>query len=123
MKGNIVISYSGKDFEISSDLLMLCNVFFENLILNSYDAGATKCEVNISCDESRVVFIYQDNGSGIDRQHIEKVFLPFYTTKASGNGLGMSMCEKMVTALGGSISIDSEVSNGAKFIVKIKDMA
>jgi len=121
MKGNIAISYSGDDFKFISDPLMLSNIF-ENLILNSYEAGATSCSLELGKTKDIVELTFIDNGAGINEEHTEKIFHPFYTTKSSGTGLGMSMCEKMITALGGSIRLDTGSSKGAKFLITIKDI-
>jgi signal transduction histidine kinase len=117
----IRLEFTGEDFTFVSDHLMLFNIL-ENLLNNSYEAGSTVCRIEFSKDEEIVKIIFSDNGMGIPEKNMDKVFHPFYTTKKSGTGLGMSMCEKMASALGGSIALDREVDKGAQFIIKVKDL-
>jgi PAS domain S-box-containing protein len=68
---------------------------------------------------SKVLLRVVDNGIGIPREHLEKVFDPFFTTKPAGSGvgLGLSLCQRMVLAIGGKIKIDSEVGKGSTVTV------
>ncbi len=59
----------------------------------------------------------QDNGPGIDAETQRKVFDPFYTTKASGTGLGLALSKKVVDAHGGSLELESSPSNGTEFVL------
>ena len=51
-----------------------------------------------------------DNGAGIDADLIDQVFVPFYTTKREGSGIGLSLCRQIVTAHGGDIALESDES-------------
>jgi signal transduction histidine kinase len=53
-----------------------------------------------------------DNGVGIEPEHREKIFLPFYTTKPTGTGLGMAIVKKIMDLHGGEIDIDSVPGRG-----------
>lgn len=121
MRGGVNLNFKGEDIIFRSDPLLLYNIF-ENLISNSYEAGATECSIVFIHSGENIDIVFTDNGSGIDESSLEKIFHPFYTTKSSGVGLGMSMCEKMVTALGGKITVDADVAQGAKFDITIKDI-
>jgi signal transduction histidine kinase len=121
IKGIITLIFSGDDYEFSSDEMLIFNTLV-NLINNSYEAGATKIEITFYKIENQVTITFHDNGTGIPDGIIDKIFRPFYTTKKSGTGLGMSMCEKMISALDGSIAVDTDCDKGAKFIIKLKDM-
>lgn len=121
MKGSLTVEFRGDDFEFVSDPIMIFNII-ENLLRNSYEAGATRCVIEFSKAADEVTLIFEDNGSGIPEQYRDKIFRPFFTTKKSGTGLGMSMCEKMASALGGWIALDGNSGKVAKFIIKIKDM-
>lgn len=61
----------------------------------------------------------QDTGPGIPTEHLERIFDPFWTTKApgEGTGLGLSLVHDIVTAHGGTIRVDSEPGHGARFTV------
>jgi nitrogen-specific signal transduction histidine kinase/CheY-like chemotaxis protein len=63
----------------------------------------------------------RDTGHGIRRDALGRIFDPFYTTKAigEGTGLGLSICHGIVTALGGTIAVESEVGSGTVFRVAL----
>ncbi len=58
-----------------------------------------------------------DNGSGIPAEALSKIFVPFYTTKANGTGLGLAVVQKIVVQHGGSIEARNQSPGGAEFIV------
>ncbi|MGE0615657.1 MAG: PAS domain-containing sensor histidine kinase [Bacteriovoracia bacterium] len=65
----------------------------------------------------RVILSVEDNGPGIKREHLEKLFIPFFTTSPSGTGLGLSICQKIVEAHSGRIEVMSEEGQYARFVV------
>ncbi|WP_022851112.1 sensor histidine kinase [Limisalsivibrio acetivorans] len=115
----ISILYYGNDFEFKTDELKLFSVL-ENLIYNSKEADATSVKIHFEQAPNSTIISYIDNGVGIQKNIADKVFLPFFTTKKSGTGLGMSMCEKILFALNGTISIDTSYTEGAKFTIILK---
>jgi signal transduction histidine kinase len=58
-----------------------------------------------------------DRGSGIDPKHLENIFNPFFTTKSSGVGLGLSIVSKIVDDHGGQITVESTPGEGSVFHV------
>jgi len=86
-----------------------------NLIKNAYESGATKVEVSASDSVIRV----KDNGSGMSPDILEHAFIPFFTTKPSGTGIGLSLCRQIILKHGGSITIDSEEGRGTTFTIKL----
>ena len=56
-----------------------------------------------------------DSGPGIDPEHIESVFDAFYTTKADGVGMGLSICRSIIAAHGGRLWVDANEPRGAAF--------
>ncbi len=60
-----------------------------------------------------------DRGAGIARDHIEKVWNPFFTTKPSGTGLGLPICQRIVTEHRGRISITSDEGKGTEVLVEL----
>jgi len=63
---------------------------------------------------SNVSFTVMDNGCGIDRDTLNRVFEAFFTTKSKGTGLGLSLCYSIVTGHGGTIEIDSTAGMGTR---------
>jgi signal transduction histidine kinase len=72
----------------------------------------------ISTEQSRtnsVLVAVRDSGPGIDPEHIERVFDAFYTTKADGVGMGLSICRSIIDAHGGRLWADANEPRGAAF--------
>jgi signal transduction histidine kinase len=94
-----------------------------NLIMNSLMHGFNGLEhraidIDITCKEGQVIFVYQDNGHGMDQQQSEKIFDPFFTTMRGkgGTGLGMSIVFNLVTqTLKGNMKLETEVGQGVIF--------
>lgn len=94
---------------------------FLNIILNSFDAMPKGGELIITSkhEDGQVKIAFQDNGSGIDKESIERVFEPFFTTKdvGEGVGLGLSVSYGIIKNLGGQIMVESEVERGTTFLI------
>lgn len=60
-----------------------------------------------------------DNGSGILPEVLDKIFIPFFTTKPTGSGIGLSLCKQIVTLHGGNLRVTSEVGKGSCFTLKL----
>jgi signal transduction histidine kinase len=63
-------------------------------------------------EEAGVRVTIMDNGSGIPKERLPRVFEPFYTSKARGSGLGLAITHKLITAHRGSVTIESEPGKG-----------
>lgn len=90
-----------------------------NIVLNAYDAmpgGGTLAVESALCDGSVAVTI-SDTGCGIDEKAIEKVFKPFFTTKAKGTGLGLAIIKGIVERHGGGINIKSKEGCGTSVTI------
>lgn len=95
-----------------------------NLIVNSMEAiGHQDGQISVATarrSDGRAVITIRDNGSGIPKDKMEKIFLPFFTTKgSSGTGLGLPMCKKCIEDMGGRIQCESEENVGTTFILDI----
>ncbi|MEM3434131.1 MAG: CHASE4 domain-containing protein [Candidatus Methanomethyliaceae archaeon] len=92
-----------------------------NLILNAIQAMPNGGTLKISAGfEGDCFFIkISDTGPGIPKEILDKLFTPFFTTKAKGMGLGLTASKKLVEAHGGVISVESEVGKGTTFTIKI----
>jgi PAS domain S-box-containing protein len=93
-----------------------------NLILNAVEAmGSVQegpRELSISTEQTQangVLVAVRDTGPGIDGKHIERVFQPFFTTKSSGVGMGLSICRSIIDAHGGRLWADENAPRGAVF--------
>jgi PAS domain S-box-containing protein len=99
---------------------------FVNLLVNAAqaipegDPGAHVIRLSAArSTEGGVAISVQDSGAGIAPAHLARVFDPFFTTKpvGLGTGLGLWVCQNIVTALGGSLSVESELGRGTTFRV------
>ncbi|SEM48512.1 Histidine kinase-, DNA gyrase B-, and HSP90-like ATPase [Stigmatella aurantiaca] len=91
---------------------------FLNLLLNARDAMPQGGTVYLrgSASRSRVVITVEDEGTGIAEAHLDKLFLPFFTTKGNkGTGLGLSMAYGVVSRAGGTLTAGNRPEGGAVF--------
>src|SRR5262245_21569950 len=92
---------------------------FRNLLENSITATPDPVKIEINCSEARdpgqdsLRVIVRDNGPGLSAEQRQKIFLPFYTTKSRGTGLGMAIAKRIVEAHGGSIGVCENNGHGA----------
>ena len=89
-----------------------------NVIRNSVEAFEINREDNlIAIDafkdpDGRIIMTIQDNGPGMDSDILEKIFVPFFTTKESGTGIGLSLSKQIMRLHNGNITCDSNPGNG-----------
>lgn len=69
-------------------------------------------------EKQKVVLKVSDNGPGIDEDALDKIFIPFFTTKRNGSGIGLSLSRQIMRQHGGSISVKSEINQGTDFYLK-----
>lgn len=62
-----------------------------------------------------ILVAVHDSGPGVDPEHLKHVFEPFYTTKNSGLGMGLSICRSIIDAHGGRLWADTDAPRGAAF--------
>jgi PAS domain S-box-containing protein len=89
---------------------------FSNVVKNALEATERRpggrVEVRLLARGGAAVVEIADNGTGMAPEHREKIFLPFYTTKPTGTGLGMAIVKKIMDLHGGEIEIDSAPGRG-----------
>ncbi len=87
-----------------------CGQVVHNLLRNALQA--TESGGQVTLEESPQGFAVTDNGSGMTAHQLERLFSPFFTTKADGTGLGLNMVQRIVEAHGWSIAVESEPGTG-----------
>ncbi|MDR2841724.1 MAG: HAMP domain-containing protein [Spirochaetaceae bacterium] len=96
-----------------------------NLIINAIDAMDKEGKIDIRTDlvnkrQSKYCrLIIQDTGKGIEKEDIDKVWTPYFTTKDSGTGLGLPIVERIITDHGGGIWFNSAQGEGTTFFVDL----
>ena len=109
---NIEFNYlDDEDIWICADKQQLKQVFI-NILINSIDAVGSGGHISLEVlsNPENIMFSIIDNGPGIDSSVLKDVFIPFYTTKKHGSGLGLSLCHKFINDNDGSINITSKVN-------------
>jgi C4-dicarboxylate-specific signal transduction histidine kinase len=107
-------------FSIHGDRVQLQQVVL-NLILNAAEAmGSVEAEprdllISTEQHHTGVLVAVRDSGPGIDPAHLERVFEAFYTTKARGLGMGLSICRSIIDAHGGRLWAEANEPRGTIF--------
>jgi len=116
---------TGEFGEVSGDDALLRQAIL-NLARNAAEAAAgnpaggqvtIRGEIDKSGPLHGLRISISDNGPGITAEALTKIFMPFYTTKANGTGLGLAVVQKILVQHGGSIEARNQPSGGAEFIV------
>ena len=95
-----------------------------NLITNAADAVREKHDAKIVLNadvtpNGKISMAVIDNGSGIEPEVLDKIFIPFFTTKKKGSGIGLSLCRQIVQQHKGSIEVHSEANVGTAFNITL----
>jgi two-component system nitrogen regulation sensor histidine kinase NtrY len=111
-----------EDLTISADKGMIEQVLInllKNAIQSFDECNDRKIEIKASINEkARTILSIEDNGVGIDPEALEKIFIPFFTTKKHGSGIGLSLSRQIMREHKGSLTVKSTVGVGTKFLVK-----
>ena len=96
-----------------------------NLIKNAVEASPPEGEVIIVVDGEgeKLRLAISDKGSGIAEEHLSRVFSPFFSTKKSGTGLGLTFAQRIVELHGGMVKAENQPEGGAIFTVEIPENA
>lgn len=111
-----------EDIEVNIDVDLFKRMLL-NLLMNSIQAmpDGGELEVNLSWRmlQNQMILIVKDTGIGIEKEVLDKIFNPFFTTNNKGTGLGLAMVRRMVELHGGRITFSSETGKGAEFVIKL----
>jgi signal transduction histidine kinase len=100
---------------------------FLNLIMNAIEAMGSvtdrarvlRVSSGVTQDSSDVFVIIEDSGTGLQSESKERIFEPFYTTKPTGTGIGLTICQKIIDSHGGSLRASTNKPYGTIFQVTI----
>jgi PAS domain S-box-containing protein len=106
--------------EIEVDEDQMKRVFL-NLIANGIQAMENGGTLTVSTRKAEgfVEISFKDTGVGIPQDNMDKMFSPFFTTKATGMGVGLAICKKIVESHDGTIHVESEVGKRTTFTIKL----
>jgi len=119
---NITLNVKAQDsVEIYADDSHIAFVI-EEIIKNSYDASGgdmVVVDIEIKKEQEKAVVVISDNGPGIEDENIPLVMIPFYSTKPSNMGVGLSLSKFIVEGYGGTIEINSKKGEGTTLILTL----
>lgn len=120
---NLRISIEPESLTINADQELIEQVLI-NLVKNAIQAlgeeeGERVIELSAYIEGKRRVFIkVKDNGSGIEEDALGKIFIPFFTTKKTGSGIGLSLSKQIMRQHKGTINVRSNNNEGTEFLLK-----
>jgi signal transduction histidine kinase len=117
---SLLIAEDVNPLKLMTDALMMKRVFI-NLITNSLQAMPTggQLTISVTTKEENAVISIQDTGVGIPEEQTSKIFHPLFTTKAKGQGLGLTVCKRLIEANDGEITFTSTLGVGSTFTVTL----
>ena len=92
-----------------------------NLATNALNVCGNNAHLQWQLDiqDKNVCVALQDNGPGVPEKLQEKIFEPFFTTRSNGTGLGLAVVHAVIAAHRGTIELDNEYENGARFVIRL----
>ncbi len=90
-----------------------------NIIKNAYEANSNRITITTNVTNKYVKIIIEDNGDGILPDNLKKVGEMFFTTKASGSGIGINLSKEIISLHNGEIKYDSVVDKGTRVMIKL----
>lgn len=118
---DVIEEWEGNPPMVMADGEKLC-LAFTNLLTNAFDAVNPRGKVTLSVAEkspSEVAVRVTNTGSYISEEQRARIFEPFYTTKNKGVGLGLAITQRIITAHGGKIQVESDPEEGTTFTVEL----
>jgi two-component system, NtrC family, nitrogen regulation sensor histidine kinase NtrY len=113
------------DLSVHADSSLLEQVLI-NLIVNAIEAVKDQSEPKIVLSaehgpNKKVLIKVADNGTGIPEEVLDKIFIPFFSTKKSGSGIGLSLCKQIVMLHKGTLQVQSIEGKGTVFVIGLEE--
>lgn len=121
MKNARIDSHFQKNLALLKVDVSQISLAISNLLVNSIQAVSEKGEIHLFTRGSKknIFIVIKDNGVGISKEHLPKIFDFMFSTKPMGSGLGLSIAKKIISDHHGEISVKSEVNKGSVFRIRI----
>ncbi|MEA3428838.1 MAG: ATP-binding protein [Thermodesulfobacteriota bacterium] len=106
--------------KIPADSAMLYQAFL-NILINSMQAmpGGGGIHIQLTSKDDLITIAFEDEGEGIPKDVMEKIWQPFFTTKEKGTGLGLGIVKNIIEAHNGTIHINNRSAKGARVLIKL----
>jgi signal transduction histidine kinase len=122
---DIIKDYASDLRPVTIDREQMKQVFL-NLLLNAIEATRENGKIYVKTrsfmkpeNEPYIQIEFTDNGCGIPQEYLEDIFIPFFTTKEKGSGLGLSISNQIIHDHKGYIDVESKVNQGTSFFVNL----
>lgn len=119
-KGNLLIDTPQEDFTFFADEQMIVQVVInlvKNAVEKEYETGQPQITVTCGQSLSNYFITVKDNGPGIPPEIIDDIFVPFFTTKENGSGIGLSLSRHILRLHGGTLKVHSEPGEDTQFVL------
>jgi two-component system nitrogen regulation sensor histidine kinase NtrY len=122
-ENNVALTISNVNVEMVADPVLMEHVFI-NLLLNAFEATrgreVPKVDIyTITMQKGPLNIHIVDNGHGMDETTMEKIFIPFFTTRKNGSGIGLALTKQILHLHQADILLKSEIGKGTEFIIVI----
>ncbi|WP_258105093.1 sensor histidine kinase [Marinoscillum sp. MHG1-6] len=120
---DVLIDLSGVDQEVIVDAdKKIFNGIFNNILLNAIQATSknpVEVHIDLEVKPRKVLIAVKDNGEGISEESRDKIFTPYFSTKATGSGIGLAVAKKGIENAGGNIWFESKIGEGTTFFISM----
>jgi signal transduction histidine kinase len=117
---NVRTGFRLEEIEVLADRSQVAQIV-GNVVSNGAQAMPEGGDLRLSArrHNGHGCFVVEDTGEGIAPDRIDKIFQPLFTTKTKGIGLGLAVCDTLIRANGGTISVESELGQGSRFTISL----
>lgn len=117
---HLVLNFTVETLPVPIDVQLFKSAVL-NLIVNAVQAmpDGGNITLSLSKDKEHAIIKVADAGIGIPEENLKKIFTPFFTTKATGNGFGLAEVDHVIRAHGGIVEVSSKVGQGTTFTIKL----
>ncbi len=110
------------DLQLEADTNLLEQVLI-NLLVNAIEAVKEKTEPRIilsayTANNKKIIVKVTDNGTGMTEEVLDKIFIPFFSTKKHGSGIGLSLCKQIMMLHKGTMQVQSTEGEGTSFLLQ-----
>jgi nitrogen fixation/metabolism regulation signal transduction histidine kinase len=121
-KVELEIILRNPELQMEADVSLVEQVLI-NLVVNALEAVKDKSQPKVILSanptlDKKVIIKVADNGQGMSEEIIEKIFIPFFSTKKTGSGIGLSLCKQIIMLHKGTIQVQSVEGEGSVFVMQ-----